>query len=366
MERMKSLDLAADFLKASINPTDKGSRAFFSPVYYPLKQWSPSYPETTGYIIPTFLDLYNTDRKFSWCSEKAVDMANWLISIQAEDGAYPANLWKGKFREGSIFNTAQILKGLISIYRFTNEEKYLNSFVEAAKWIARYQELDGSWKKYAYQSHFFPSYYTRVAYPLLLAGNEINDEKLLHAAHKTFETIAAKRKPNGVIADWGFKPGGYAFSHTIAYTIRGFLEGYLLSGEKQYLNIAQELGEKFLRIFGVKKYLAGAYYEDFSEVNWYRCLTGEAQISIIWLKLFDITNDVRYLNGASKLIDQISAAQVKKNGLLVRKGGFTGSKPIYGRYITFRQPNWAAKFFIDAVLLEEKGYRKLDKQLSYD
>lgn len=363
MERKINLDLAVDFLKASTNPIDKGSRAFYSPLYYPLKKWSPSYPETTGYIIPTFLDLHNLDKEYDWCAERAVEMADWLVSIQAKDGAFPGNLWRGRFEEGSIFNTAQIIKGLIRMYDYTKEEKYHESFVNAAKWIVKCQEPDGSWKKFAYQSDFFPSYYTRVAYPVLWAGNEINDSKIKEAAHKTLKAIVRKRKKNGAIADWGFKPDSYAFSHTIAYTIRGFLEGYNLSGEKQYLQMAQDLGEKFLRLFEIKKYLAGAYYEDYTEIKWYRCLTGEAQMSIIWLKLFDITDDVRYLNGASKLLDQMAGAQTIRNGLLVKKGGFTGSKPIWGRYIAFRQPNWAAKFFIDALILEEKAYKKLDKKI---
>ena len=32
------------------------------------------------------------------------------------------------------------------------------------------------------------------------------------------------------------------------------------------------------------------------------------------------------------------------------RGGIKGSQPIYGRYSPFSYPNWAAKFFIDAVL----------------
>jgi hypothetical protein len=48
--------------------------------------WRPSYPETTGYIIPTlfdaalFLDLANL-------RERAIRMADWEIEVQLESGA---------------------------------------------------------------------------------------------------------------------------------------------------------------------------------------------------------------------------------------------------------------------------------------
>lgn len=33
------------------------------------------------------------------------------------------------------------------------------------------------------------------------------------------------------------------------------------------------------------------------------------------------------------------------------RGGISGSAPLWGSYIRFGYPNWAAKFFIDAMLL---------------
>ena len=35
-------------------------------------------------------------------------------------------------------------------------------------------------------------------------------------------------------------------------------------------------------------------------------------------------------------------------------GAIAGSYPIWGKYIHFTYPNWAVKFFVDALLLEEK------------
>ncbi len=123
---------------------------------------------------------------------------------------------------------------------------------------------------------------------------------------------------------------------------------------EKYLIIALDLASNFLNIFNSSNKLAGAYYEDYKEVNWYRCLTGESQMAIIWLKLFKETKNSEWLKASEKLIDSICKTQPVKNTMLLKKGGLPGSKPYYGRYISFRQPNWASKFVSDALLLEDK------------
>jgi hypothetical protein len=35
-----------------------------------------------------------------------------------------------------------------------------------------------------------------------------------------------------------------------------------------------------------------------------------------------------------------------------QKGAIAGSAPIWGRYSMFEYPNWAAKFFADALMLK--------------
>lgn len=67
--------------------------------------WTSSYPETTGYIIPTFLALARElgDARFE---ERALRCVEFLLRLQLPDGAFPG----GEVREGttapSVFNTA--------------------------------------------------------------------------------------------------------------------------------------------------------------------------------------------------------------------------------------------------------------------
>jgi uncharacterized protein YyaL (SSP411 family) len=363
MTRKNNLDKAVAFLIKSIDKDTGGSRAFYSRFLNPFSGWTAPYPETTGYIIPTLLNVSKIDT-FTDLEKFAIKMADWIISLQDGEGALPGGLYHSdKTNEKSIFNTAQMILGLISAWNHTGEKKYLESAFLAAKWLSTTQEDDGTWSKYHYNKDFFPSYYTRVAWPLLKTAEITNDKKLELSARKTLDYIAGKVEPNGFVRDSGFAAGSCAFLHTIAYTIRGFLESYLLSGKEEYISIAYNWAYKFMRKYEINKKLAGAYYENFTGINWYRCLTGEAQLAIIWLKIFDIMKDVCFVNAASKLLDSLAMTQPQMDTFFLKSGGLKGSQPYFGKYIAFRQPNWATKFYIDALLLEENAYENIKQKM---
>lgn len=362
MRRKQNLDLAVQFLEKSIDSKTKGSRAFYTRVYYPLSGWSAPYPETTGYIITTFYKIAQRLPEYSRLTEKATRMADWIVSIQNADGSLPGGLYKGNSDNKSIFNTAQMIKGLVAAYEVTGDNKYLDSATRAALWIAESQNPDGSWTKYAYQGTFSPSYYTRVTWPILLVYQKTNNNKIKEAAIRGLDYITAKKLPNGFIADSGFKPNTYAFLHTIAYTLEGFIDSAIILDNEKYWQAGYDLSEKLLRQLELKGNLAGAYYEDMRGVNWYECITGHSQMAVTWNKIFLKNNDPRFVNAGSKILDIVCSRQTLVNPLFT-KGGFTGSHPFWGRYIAFRQPNWAAKFFLDAVLLEDEAYAKIENTI---
>ena len=210
-----------------------------------------------------------------------------------------------------------------------------------------------------YKNNFSPSYFTRVAWPMLKVAKITNDENIQKSAINNLDQILKKVKKNYMIRDCGFKPNTFAFLHTISYTIRGFLESSLILNREDYWDTAYDLSFFLLRKYEINKRLGGAYYENLQSINWYRCLTGELQLAIIWLRIFQNKNDFRFLNAASKLLDNVCETQLLHDKLFFKKGGIMGSKPFFGRYISLRQPNWATKFFIDALLIEEKEYNKI-------
>jgi len=86
----------------------------------------------------------------------------------------------------------------------------------------------------------------------------------------------------------------------------------------------------------------------------YACLTGNAQMALVWLELHRLRGEPILLNAACKAIDLVKRAQPMSSSDAGIRGGIPGSDPVWGDYMYVRIPNWAAKFFIDA-LIEKQG-----------
>ena len=353
--------MSIKFLIDSIDKNHGGSRAYFSRLYNPIDGWSSMYPETSGYIIPTFLD-YGKRFDSELVKSKAIILADWLLSIQNSDGSFPGLLYSKNNRTKSVFNSAQIIIGLVSIYKYTNSNNYLNALTKCANWIVENQNTDGSWIKYNYQPGYTPSYYTRVSWPILLASELSRDKNLERAAIKTLKFVQNRKLNNAFIKNSGFDKNSYAYTHTIAYVIRGFLESSIILGNEEFKESAIDWAEVLLRKFELNGKLPGAYYDNYKKIGYFECLTGYCQLAIIWLKIFKIDNDYRYVNGALKALDRVSKF-LPKFTFIKKKGGVPGSYPFYGKYMFMRQPNWATKFFIDAILLEEVVLNEIGKNI---
>ena len=76
-------------------------------------------------------------------------------------------------------------------------------------------------------------------------------------------------------------------------------------------------------------------------------------MSIIWLMLYSLTKNRAYLDAAKKINNYAKSTQDLNSGNKGIKGGIKGAYPVYGWYAPFCYVNWAAKFFIDALMLED-------------
>ena len=329
---------ALRWLARSIRPCG-GSSAWWAPGV----GWAPPYPETSGYLIPT---LFETAEHLhtEWVFTAAVRMLEWLLSLQAEEGWFPAGVGRAR-GSPSVFNTAQILLGLLAASQRLGEERWRIAAQKAANWIAAVQEESGIWVRHNYVEGFSPSYYTRVAWPLALAGRLFGMDEATRAASRCLEAIA-ERMQSDWVEQMGFKPNDAAFTHTIAYTVRGFLEcGRIL--DRKWWDAGRKMAWRLLRLTE-KEGLAGAYRDNW-KVAWKgMCVTGHAQVALCFLRVCEKEKDWRFLSAALKLIDAVM--KVQKAVWTVSGGGLPGSWPVWGRYMRFRFPNWAAKFLIDSIL----------------
>jgi hypothetical protein len=334
---------------------DKTNNGGLSEGYHLYHGWLPSYPETTGYIIETFFDYFHQTGDQDIMS-RAVKMADWLISIQYDDGAIPDSY----FQKRMVFDTGQVIFGLVRSYKETAKEVYKEAAIKAGNWLLNVQEEDGSWKKHAINS--IPhTYYTRVAWSLLALHKITKQNKYIEACSENIEWALQQQNENGWFqnASFNLKNHDKPFTHTIAYSIRGILEAGIYLKNDKYITAVLNSMDNLLVQISHNGFIAGTYNKNWEGNKAFSCLTGSAQLSIIFLKLADIMKSDKYFSTGTRINNYLKSYQNTSTNNLNIRGAIAGSAPIWSKYIHFTYPNWATKFFIDALMLQERLSNKL-------
>src|SRR5207237_843920 len=98
-----------------------------------IRGWGESYPETTGYIIPTFLHYARTTGDTD-AQQRALRMADWETEIQLPTGAVRSGMMNVKLGP-AVFNTGQVLFGWVSAYQQSGRERYAGAMRRAGQWL---------------------------------------------------------------------------------------------------------------------------------------------------------------------------------------------------------------------------------------
>ena len=338
--------------------------------------WLPPYPETTGYTIPTWLRFAQGGGAPAWAA-RAEDAGDWEIDIQLPEGGVRGG--QGINEEPVVFNTGQVILGWCALYRHTGHGRYVEAAARAADWLLSVQGEDGAWRRHTYRdvSH---AYHSRVAWALLEAAEATGEPRYRRAAEANVRWVAAAARRNGWIDGMSFRPGEAAFTHTIAYTYRGLLEcSQRLDGDvgTTAARLARQGGERLLRRFELNKphYHADPHPLAATLDHRWRpvdesasCVSGNAQIALLWLRLAaeagaDRAMAWRWTNSACKMLDQVKATQSLGSSHAGIRGAVPGSLPVWGWYLRLAYPNWAAKFLADALMELDEVFTGLEAGL---
>ena len=325
--------------------------------------WLPPYPETTGYTIPTWLTYAARSGDRNWAT-RAARAGDWEIDIQLPGGGVRGG--QGINDDPVVFNTGQVILGWCALHRHSGEVTYLQAAARAADWLLSVQDADGAWRRHTYESTAH-AYHSRVAWALLEVAEATGDRRYATAAARNIDWVAGGARRRGWLDAMAFRPGEAAFTHTIAYTYRGLLEcGQRLpeAEAEPAQRLARQGAEHLLRCFELNKPdydaeprpLPATLGEGWRPVDESAsCVTGNAQIALLWLRLAQIdaaqpAQALRWTNSALKLLDQVKETQSLHSRHPGVRGGVPGSAPCWGWYLRLTYPNWAAKFFADALM----------------
>lgn len=344
---MKSIDACGG------NASSKGYRF--------LTGWMPPYPETSGYIIPTLLALA-AEKDDSTYRERALAVGRWLTGIQLADGGFVGREL-GALDKPIVFNTGMILLGLTALTRETGDMHFAAAAHRACTFLLSSMDDSGCFVRNL-SNEMVHTYNARTAWGLVAFGKLTRSSDYTDAGIANADWALTQQEQNGFFRNNAFKPGGRANSHGLAYVLRGLLEIHLLTGNKPYLDAVRLTADRVVSLYGARRKISADLGPDWEYLSGHICLTGYAQLAIVLFKLFELVGDESYLNAALGLVDDVAATQNITDTDAAYYGGIKGSLPIYGRYATLQYPNWATKFFIDALLTKKRTWTRYANSLS--
>jgi hypothetical protein len=336
---------------------DATGRQGSSKGYSLLHGWLPAYPETTGYVIGTLLEYARRHGGPEDLVVRAREMGEWERRVQARDGGIMEGHVETVPRRSIVFNTGMVLHGWLDLAE-AGVDGHEEGAAQAARFLTTHLRADGTWDREVDYSGLPHTYNSRVAWAMLRWALRARDEETEAAARRQLDWVAGRQRPNGWFDDCVFKPGGRPSTHGIAYTLRGLLESHVLCGEERWLRAVERTSEALIRKLEVLPMLVADWDEEWRPVSRHACLTGTVQLGGVWLRLYAVSGDPRWLNAGLKAVDQGAARQERAPWAPIR-GALPGSFPAWGRYAPLQYPNWATKFLADALMLRDDALRAL-------
>ena len=345
------IDAALEWLKRAQDESasaDGGVARHFSLV----EGWASTYPETTGYIVPTFIEQAaltgDTD-----LTDRAARMLVMLRGVQFDNGGLPGGLVGQEPQVPVTFNTGQILLGFAAGAKHWGDAETIAAMTRAADFLSESLDPDGCWRSHPtpFARNGDKAYETHVSWGLFEAARVAERDDWGAAGLRQVRWALTHLRPNGFMDACCLTNGAAPLTHTLGYALRGIVEAWRYSGEDEFLDGARTMADGLMTALRPDGFLPGRLRPDWSaQVDW-SCLTGAVQIGHSWLLLGDATGEARYAD-AGRRANAWVRRTVHLDGPADQRGGVKGSHPVDNEYGRFQYLNWAAKFMIDSCQRE--------------
>ena len=336
----KRCKISAEWLLKSFSATNnKGSSHIYSRFRYPFSGWHKGYPETTGYIIET---LFNAQPVLPDLPlvEVGNTAAYWLVDQQLPGGLFPALLVGSK--KPSLFNSGMIIFGLIRANDQSHDQVFDNSLDKLRLNLLSLDPVK--------TVNTQPTYYFRALWGFKILADYVQCTQLNYWIQVQIEELTKRWNKDTGFNQWGFDLNDKAFSHTVAYTLRGLLELAILYQDTSLLHMSQNSWNTFINKYTIHNKIAGYYDRNWNGDYSFVCITGNFQMALIGFRMYEITGHPLSLEVALKISEQTFPYQITQSIDKQLIGAVPGSSPIWGPYMRFKNPNWAVKFALDTQL----------------
>lgn len=281
------------------------------------------YPEVTGYYIPSLLRWNMTDTALAY--------AKHLCRIQKEDGSW----YDSKDKAPYIFDSAQILKGLIAIrdiYPEADEhiirgcDWILTNMQENGRLVTPTEDAWGSDKSFCCELiHIY------CLEPIREAGNIFNKQEYNSAVERILSFYLKEEMDKIMNFD--------LLSHFHAYVMEGLYD----LGKIDLCREAMGNLEKFKTPKGAIPGL--------NDVTWV-CSTGIFQLAIVWYKLGEKQKGDELFYYACNLQNESGGWYGSYPENKFKNFFYRGRKKPY--YFQDDEISWAVKYFLDAYYYKKQ------------
>jgi uncharacterized protein YyaL (SSP411 family) len=177
----------------------------------------------------------------------------------------------------------------------------------------------------------------------------LGESRYADAAHRNASWAMRLQAPDGWVHRAGFAEREAPTTHTIGYVLEGWVMAGLALQEQRYIEAAERAARALRESFERKGYLAGRFRTGWRPAARWRCVTGDAQVGVVWLALSRATGDTRYHDAARRLAEQVRMTIEVREDWPEISGAVPGSWPRWGDYDAYSYPTHAAKFAIDLI-----------------
>jgi hypothetical protein len=347
---------AAWLMRAQDATPDDGASYGYFPGQSSDGDWKPSYPETTGYIIASLLD-YARRHGDEEARARALRMARWEIAIQMPSGAVQGGiLCPAEERTPAVFNTGMVLQGLCAAFEATGEAAFLDAGRRAGDFLVADIGPDGHYRTHGrfVAGDAIKTYNGLCSWALYRLGEACGDDRYREAAVRSVEASVGQQQPGGWFANNCLERPDAPLTHTIGYALQGILEVGVLAGRDDLIGAARRGTDPLVERTPPSGFLPGRFFADWAPASFSSCLTGNAQIAVVCYRLFAVTGEDRYREAADRLVGLLGSLQDLDSPIPGVNGAIAGSYPILGEYQGGGYPNWATKYFLDALMEQDR------------
>jgi hypothetical protein len=284
--------------------------------------WMPVSPRaTSGTILTWYFAARHLDRPE--LAQRAERAARWQVEGQLASGAV----------QGAVVHTGQALLAWSSAFAETGWGVFAGAARRAGRFLVATLDDDGLWRRGRSS--------TCSAWALAEAGRRLGAPEFRAAAARHLRAVARLWQGGRRLPDDGLPPRSRSVA-PVAAAIRGLLEGARVLGDERLMRCATLAAEHAVAALGRE-----------GSVEWSTCPAGQTRLANVWLRLFEITRECRWLEPTASSLRFLQAAQDPCSGGMRARGADGGQgdpSPIL---------SCATKFFVDALIREERIARGL-------